>query len=153
MLLWHIRAGSQDSVGHVSKSPTCFRSSTRASSYTRGPTWGTSGTWWTSPWCPVPSPHSITPWRKLIFCLLVKKLWLTMSHPIIHKKNRSFFKNRNFVLKASLDTWQRKRQINAESLHLTDWYRAPSLWSSLEDRGQHSAQLGPRYGHIWVARR
>ena len=43
---------------------------------TPGPTWGTSGTWWTSPWCHAPSPLSITPWRKLHICNSSQKEYL-----------------------------------------------------------------------------
>ena len=78
---------SYDCGGHMSKFQMCFRSSIRASSYILVPTWGTSGTSWTLLWCPAPSPHSITPWRKLLTFCLVKLHWLTFSYPISLKNS------------------------------------------------------------------
>ena len=135
-----------DSGGHMSKSRMCFRSSIRASSYTQGPTWGTSGTSWTSPWCHAPSPHSITPWRKLLSWSSVWSLWLTFSHPIRHKKLITCLRGGTSSSKQAKPL-ERTRRINKCSEFAFDrLIQSLTLSSSLEDQGQASPGPGRDMG-------
>ena len=75
-----------------------FRFLTKASFCIQELTWETSGTSWTSPWCPVPSHHSITPWRKLNLTSnylkhfqwkFLKRINLNQSQPAFDRLKRS----------------------------------------------------------------